>query len=259
MKRRFTLAAALTFAVGCSSSASSEELTVFAAASLTEAFEAIIEDFEREHVGVDVRVSFAGSNSLRTQIENGARADVFASANPKHLRALEDQRLAMLATVFATNQMVVAVPEDNPAHIEIFDHLPKAERIVLAGSEVPAGAYAQKIIGRAASSLGPQFSAAVMKQVVSRENDVRATLQKVVLGEADAALVYETDAAAADVSAVEIPSDLNVRASYPIAPLAEGDRALAQRFVSFVTSLRGQETLERFGFGLPSEGMSASR
>ncbi|MEL6543002.1 MAG: molybdate ABC transporter substrate-binding protein [Myxococcota bacterium] len=244
----------LALAAGCTRP-NDDVVTVFAAASLTEAFEAIARDFERAHPGVEVRLNFAGSQSLRTQLENGARADVFASANPAHMRALVEEGLARAPQTFATNALVVTTPADNPAEIGTFSELNRAQSIVLAGEAVPAGVYADRVLKAARGSLGDAFVAEVWEHVVSRENDVRATLQKVVLGEADAAMVYATDARSADLPEVEIPAELNVRAAYPIAPIS----VRGEDFARFVGSAAAQERLRSLGFGTATDGMSASR
>ena len=226
-------------------------VTVFAAASLTEAFTALGEAFEREHPQADVIFNFAGSQSLRTQIENGARAEVFASANPKHLEALVSGGLAEAPVVFAHNRMVIAVPAANPARITSLADLANARRLVLAGEAVPAGAYAARVLARADAALGGGFRERVLSRVVSREVHVRATLQKVVLGEADAAMVYATDAAAAGdkVTSIAIDGEHNVIADYPIAVLREAERpGLGQRFIEFIRSDAGRQILVEHGF-----------
>lgn len=260
IRRLLFLLAVFGLAAGPAACASAPEdesaLTVFAAASLTDAFEVLADEFERSHPGVQVRLNFAGSQSLRTQLENGARADVFASANPKHMNALLQAGLVSDSTVFASNALVIAVPADNPAGVKTFLDLPRVERLVLAGEDVPAGAYAAEVLRRARSAHGKGFVDAVLRRIVSRENDVRATLQKVVLGEADAAIVYATDALAAGLPAIEIPSELNVRASYPIATVAGSE--LGRRFTDWVSSVDGQRRLAEFGFASSTDGMSAS-
>ncbi|MEO1482627.1 MAG: molybdate ABC transporter substrate-binding protein [Myxococcota bacterium] len=236
-------------------------LVVFAASSLTEAFQQIAGDFESAHPGVEVRLSFAGSQSLRTQIENGAGADVFASANPKHMKRLRADGLVESQRVFAMNSLVLVVPRDNPAGLQRFEDLPRAERIVLAGPEVPAGHYTERVLQRQAQA-EESFDDAVMKRVVSRENDVRATLQKVVLGEADAAVVYTTDAAtvADEIRTIEISNAFNVRARYPVARLSGSRQAeLADRFVSWLTGPSGARRLAEHGFQPSSGGMHSSR
>ncbi len=222
------------------------ELVVFAAASLTDAFGAVAEDFERANPRIDVKLNFAGSQSLRAQIENGALPQVFASANRAHMVALERAGLVDEPRIFATNRLVVVVPRDNPAGIERFEDLVKAERLVLAGDHVPAGIYA----GRALASVGEGFAEAVRARVVSRENNVRQTLQKVVLGEADAAIVYASDAHAArgDVKVVPIDDAHEVVASYPVATVAGAPHGrLGELFVAHLLGPTGQAQLAAQG------------
>lgn len=244
---------------GCTTRNGTDSVTVFAAASLTDAFEAIARDFKKAHPEADLKLSFAGSQSLRTQIEHGARAHVFASANERHMRALADRGLVAPPKVFAKNAMVVVVPKSNPAGIERFEDLPKARRLVLAGPSVPAGAYAERVLRRASQKLDPSFHDRVMKRVVSREMHVRQTLQKVVLGEADAAVVYATDAAAIGdgIKTIAIPEQINVQAAYPIALVGNGSE-LGRKFIEFVRSPAGRKHLEAHGF-VPASDKLATR
>jgi molybdate transport system substrate-binding protein len=215
------------------------ELTVFAASSLREAFTAIAEQFEAEHAGTRVALQFAGSQELRVQIENGAAADVFASADERQMARVRE--LMLEPAVFARNQPVVVVPRDNPAGLRAFADLPRAHRIVLGAQEVPIGAYAERILAAAHLSLEGR--------VVSRELNVRQVLAKVELGEADAAIVYRTDAARAAVQVIEIPKAFNLIAEYPIAALSRARQPrLAEQFVQLVRSPAGRSVLARFGF-----------
>lgn len=252
-----SLALAAVVAAGCSSSSDAGDnsepkgtLKVFAAASLTEAFTDLAAEFEAAHPDIKVKVTFAGSQSLRTQIEHGAEPQVFASANSKHLQALVERGLVQESVVFAQNSMVVAVPESNPAGIESLGDLPKASALVLAAENVPAGAYALRVFGNARAIYGDDFPDRVDDAVVSREMHVRQTLQKVVLGEADAAVVYATDAAAADgIKSIAIPPEYNVVASYPMALVKGVSRAhLGRLFTDFVASEAGQAVLAGHGF-----------
>ena len=226
------------------------ELTVFAASSLTEAFEQLERGFERVHPTVDVQLSFAGSQILRVQIEHGAAADVFASADPSHMRALEDAGLVSESRTFAHNELVLIVPRRNPAGIESFEQLDQAARIVIGTDEVPVGIYARQILERARATLGEEFVATVLRHVVSEESNVRLVRAKVELGEADAALVYRTDAASSSrVRVVPIPDASKVRASYSIGPSAGSPHAReAAAFVDYVSSQEGRELLGRHGF-----------
>lgn len=230
---------------------SDKTLTVFAAASLTDVFSEAGAEFERTNPGVEVVFNFAGSQSLRTQIEHGAQADLYASANAKHMNDLAGDGLVLAPRTFASNRLVVVVPRDNPGRLATFADLATTDRIVLAGPDVPAGAYAERVVTAADRELGGAFGKRVMDRVVSRELDVRQALQKVVLGEANAALVYATDAASAGdkVKVIDVPERYNVVADYPIARHANAQRpGLALRFVEHLQSARGRATLERHGF-----------
>jgi len=233
---------ALTLAVASSARAADREVVVFAAASLREAFAEIGQRFERDHPGVKVVFNLAGSQELRTQIENGARADLFASADLKHMKALQDGKLAGPSRVFARNQPVLVVPKGNPAGLHDFKDLPKARHIVLGVPEVPIGAYSLRILDAASKQYGADFRAKVESKVASREMG---------LGEADAAIVYRTDFAAAGqkVEMIPIPEAINVEAEYPIAAVTHAkEPALAKEFVELTLSPAGQEVLSRFGF-----------
>lgn len=238
---------------GCTNSRAArgaDELHVFAASSLTEAFGEMEERFEAERPGVDVKTAFAGSQVLRLQIEHGARADLFASANASHLRALVDAGFATDAMAFGHNQLVVIVPSDNPAGLKAFTDLRRAQRLVIGTDNVPVGIYTRQVLNRAGAALGEDFAAQVRRAIVSEESNVRLIRAKVELGEADAAIVYRTDAfASTRVRVIEVPSELNARATYAIGLIADSPRAeLAQRFAEFVLSEQGQRILTDHGF-----------
>jgi molybdate transport system substrate-binding protein len=227
----------------------SHELTVFAAASLRESFEDLAKTFEaRTHV--KVHLNLAGSQELRTQIENGARADVFASADQKHMAALAKAELVTVPRVFARNTPVVIVPKGNPAKVGSFEQLANAKKIVIGVPEVPIGSYTLEILDKA----GAEFKQKVLANVASRELNVRQVLAKVSLGEADAGIVYRTDALAAKdkVEIVEIPTKVNVIAEYPVAVLTKAPQAAAARaFVDLLLSGDGQKRLAAAGFVAP--------
>jgi molybdate transport system substrate-binding protein len=227
------------------------ELVVFAASSLREAFAEVGERFKQSHPGTRVVFHLAGSQELRTQIENGAPADVFASADQKHMQALVDGKLLGSPRIFARNEPVLVVPRGNPARISSLSELPKARRIVVGAPEVPIGAYTLRILDAASRRYGDDFRAKVEAGVVSRELNVRQVLSKVRLGEADAAIVYRTDAAMAgqDIEAIAIPPDVNVVAEYPVAVLSRTkEPAFAVAFVDLLLSPPGRQVLERLGF-----------
>lgn len=230
-------------------------LSVFAASSLTEAFEDLERGFERSHPTIDVQLAFAGSQVLRLQIEQGAAADVYASANEAHMRALHDARLVGASQTFASNELVVITPRQNPAGIESLADLPRASRIVVGTENVPVGAYTREVLTRAAEALGPEFSETVESNTVSRESNVRHVRAKVELGEADAAVVYRTDAIASDrLTVVPIAADFNVRARYPIAITSASQHPNeAAAFVGYVMSPDGQRALASRGFSTEVE------
>lgn len=251
---RALVALALLALVGpaaCGEEPEGATLGVYAASSLTEAFRELETTFEAAHPGADVALTFAGSQVLRIQIEQGAPADVFASANPEHLLALVDGDLVREGHTFASNQLVVIVPSDDPAGIDSFDDLPRARRLVLGTPDVPVGRYARQVLAAADSLVGPGFQAAVLQSLVSEESNVRLARAKVELGEADAAIVYLTDAAGSErVRTVPIPEELNVRAEYLIGAVERGlPSPLAAAWIDLVRSAEGRAVLERHGFG----------
>lgn len=243
-----SLAAALTtaLAAGCAPSSADRAVTVFAAASLTETFTALEERFERDNPGVDVLMNFGGSARLAQQISEGARADVFASADEVPMRALaEAGDLEGPPRVFATNTLTAAVPEGNPSGIDRLADLARAGlTVVTCAPQVPCG--------RAARQLERMTGVAI--EPASEEQDVKAVLAKVRLGEADAGLVYRTDvlAAADDVDGVAIRQASAVRNAYPIAVLADTPQPdLAAEFRDFVLGEAGRRVFEQAGFGAP--------
>jgi molybdate transport system substrate-binding protein len=231
-------------------------LTVFAAASLTGAFRAIAKDYEIAHPGVIVTLNFAGSQILRTQLEQGATADIFASADHKNMEVLLAEGLVdkNTTTDFASNQMVVILPYKNRANLQDLEDLGKpGVKIVLADQSVPAGNYARQILEKISqdSQYGGEFKNKVLANVVSNETDVKQVVTKVELGEADAGIVYSSDAVAApDLGTIAIPDKYNVIASYPMAiPDSAREPALALDFIAYITSPAGQAILLKWGFG----------
>jgi molybdate transport system substrate-binding protein len=252
MKRIPSLILVLILLSACASHAprpASAQLTVFAAASLTESFGEIVTAFEASHPGVNVTLNFAGSNTLRAQIDQGANADVFASANIKEMDALVSSGLVTEGApqTFLTNQLVVITPANNPAGLSAFDELSRPGlKLVLAAEDVPVGRYARQMLDK----VGADFKARVLANVVSNEADVKQVVAKVQLGEADAGIVYASDAVAApELLVIEIPSEWNVLAKYPIAALKNAPQPkLADEFVAFVLSPDGQAILKKWGF-----------
>lgn len=231
------------------------ELTVFAAASLTDAFGTIKTDLEAEHPGLSITYNFAGSQALVTQLGEGAEADVFASANATQMKAAQEKDLiAGSPEVFVHNELVIVTPADNPAGIDSPDDLgQEGLKLVLAQSDVPVGKYAREAIcgmSQNTATFGEDFAGRVAANVVSEEEDVREVLTKVELGEADAGIVYVSDAfiSGDKVQQIEIPADENVLATYPIATVNGGDEALGDAFIGYVLSDDGQATLADYGF-----------
>jgi molybdate transport system substrate-binding protein len=236
-----------------------QELVVFAAASLREAFEGLAASFERAHPAVEVRLNLAGSHELRTQLEQGARADVFASADLRQMALLEKQGLVERSAIFARNEPAIVVPRGNPAGIRALTDLPRTRRLVVGAPEVPIGRYTVEIFAAAARRHGAALRAELEGSVVSRELNVRQVLAKVTLGEADAGIVYRTDAQAGKgkVEVIPIPPDLNVIAAYPIAAVkASATPKLARAWLDLVLGLEGQRRLAAAGF-LPAQQVPA--
>ncbi|MEB2334670.1 MAG: molybdate ABC transporter substrate-binding protein [Anaerolineaceae bacterium] len=261
MKRFLSLMLLLAlFVAGCApaSTPAPEPVTlnVFAAASLTDAFTEIGNNFQTANPNVTVTFNFAGSQALRTQIEEGAPADVFASANAKEMDALVAGSfvIAEASRVLLSNKLVVILPVDNPAGIDSLEDLAASGiKIVLAAEEVPVGRYSREAFEKMNGQFGSDFSQKLLANVVSNEDNVKQVAAKIQLGEADAGIVYTSDAVAApDLATIEIPTELNVIAKYPIAPLVESANAdLAEAFIAYALSDEGQAILQKWGFASP--------
>jgi molybdate transport system substrate-binding protein len=235
----------------------SGEITVYAAASLRDAFNEIGKQFSAKYPGAKVNYSFAGTQQLAEQIGFGAPADVFASANTRLMDAVIKTTRVTSGTqqTFARNRLVVVLPRNNPARVRSLRDLAKPGlKLVLAAKAVPVGQYSLDFLNKASKkpAFGATFSQTVLSNVVSFEEDVRAVFGKVSLGEADAGIVYSSDVVADKkntVRTIDIPDDLNTLATYPIAPLNDSrNAALAKSFVDFVMSKEGQATLAKYGF-----------
>jgi molybdate transport system substrate-binding protein len=233
-----------------------QTLVIFAAASLTDAFTELGKNFEVEHPGVAVTFNFAGSQALRTQIEEGAPADVFASANETEMDALVASTDIKEGTpqIFLSNKLVVILPASNPAALTKLEDLSRPGiKLIFAAEEVPVGNYTRQALELMNGSLGTDFKDKVLANVVSNEDNVRQVVAKVQLGEADAGVVYTSDVVAApDLKTIEIPAELNVIAEYPIAALTQSDHPdLADAFIDYVLSDEGQSILQKWGFASP--------
>ncbi|WP_139982274.1 molybdate ABC transporter substrate-binding protein [Nocardioides litoris] len=221
-------------------------LVVFAAASLTDSFGQLEQDFEASHEGVDVQLQLGGSSDLVTQVQNGADADVLATADEANMDKLSADELGAEPQVFATNTLEIATQPGNPDGIAGLADVAEGSDVdlVTCAPEVPCGAAAQGVAEAAGVALDP----------VSEEQSVTDVLGKVTSGQADAGLVYRTDVIAAgdEVTGVEVPEAADVVNRYPIAPLASSDQAeLAAEFVALVLSDEGQQVLADAGFGAP--------
>jgi molybdate transport system substrate-binding protein len=218
------------------------DITVFAAASLTDAFGDMKVAFEKANPGTTVKFNFGGSSALREQILNGAPGDVFASANTSNMDQVVQGNKAKDPQTFATNKLEIAVPPDNPGKVTGLDAFGMEPlKIGLCAEEVPCGEFGREALKKAGVTPKPD----------TNEPDVRALLTKVQTGDLDAGLVYVTDvmAAGSGVKGVEVPADQNVTATYPIATLtAAGNTDTAQAWVDFVLSPDGQKILEKRGF-----------
>jgi molybdate transport system substrate-binding protein len=224
----------------------SGEVTVFAAASLKESFTALRETFEKEHPGTKVTFSFGGSDSLAAGITGGAPADVFAAASPKTMKIVTDKGdAAGTPATFVRNQLEIATLPGNPDKVSSLKDLTESGlKVVLCDETVPCGAAAQKALDAGKLKLTP----------VSSEQDVKSALNKVVLKEADAAVVYKTDVKAAGdkVAGVEFPESAKAINDYPIALLKNARNAkVAKAFIALVRSAEGQKVLGEAGFLKP--------
>lgn len=226
-------------------------VTVLAAASLVDAFAEMEAAIEDAHDGVDVVIETAGSQTLVTQLRQGAPADVLATADEITMGTAADEGLlAGEPVLFARNTLVLVVPEDNPAAVaSLADLAREGVVVVLPQGEVPAGRYTRAALCAWAETDAPEgFLDGVNANLASEEPDVRAVLAKVQLGEADAGITYATDAAHADVEVIPLPEGLPVDAAYPIAPVSGGDEAMAAAFIAFVRSDAGLAILQEHGF-----------
>lgn len=250
MRRALLLAAILLSGCGGAPSAASSppavsgQLTVLAAASLTDAFHEVGASFQRRYPGTQVQFSFGGSSTLAAQILQGAPADVFASADQPNMDRVSNQ-LAGTPAVIASNRLQIAVGPGNPRHVASLADLARPDLVVvLCAPQVPCGTYSQQALRRAGVGVSAR----------SQEADVRAVLTKVATGEADAGIVYATDvrSSGGKVAGVDIPDGENVPAAYPAAVLKTASNPrTAAAFLDFLRAPDGQAILQRYGFGKP--------
>jgi molybdate transport system substrate-binding protein len=257
---------ALIFAAACSpraipattpasNAAASGEIVVFAASSLTEAFQDMATSFQRTNPSAKLTFNFGASSQLATQLGQGARADVFASADQTQMdNARKADAIAGQDRVFARNRLVVITPKDNPKHIAaVKDLANEGVKFVTAQPSVPIGQYTAQLLDKATAdpAYGGEFKARVEANTVSREDNVRQVVSKVQLGEADAAIVYSTDAtpqARGQLTLVHVPDALQTLASYPIAVAKGANSAGGEAFVNYVLGAEGQAALANWGF-----------
>ncbi|WP_417554308.1 molybdate ABC transporter substrate-binding protein [Microbispora sp. NBC_01189] len=234
-----------TSSASTSAAAAAKEVNVFAAASLTETFTELGRTFETAHPGTTVKFNFGSSATLAQQIVQGAPADVFAAASPATMKTVTDASPASGPTTFVRNKLEIAVPKDNPAKVdELKDLTDPKVKVALCAEQVPCGAAAVKALEAAGLKVTP----------VTLEQDVKATLTKVELGEVDAALVYATDviASAGKVQGIDFPEADKAINDYPIATLSKAPAGdLAKQFADLVLSQQGQDVLTRAGFQSP--------
>ncbi|MCA9872621.1 MAG: molybdate ABC transporter substrate-binding protein [Anaerolineales bacterium] len=231
-----------------------QELTVFAASSLTDAFNELAQAFEAQNTAVEVVLNFASSSQLAAQLTEGAVADVFASANATQMQnVVNSGRVTPGAEDwFVSNRLTIIVPADNPAGIHSLEDLAQpGVQLILAVKGVPVRQYTDEVVAAMAADFQEHF----YNNLVSEEDNVRQVSAKVALGEADAGIVYTSDVTpdiAGRVQQIAIPEAQNVAAAYPIAPLSDAPQPeLAQSFIEFVLSAEGQSILVKWGFGPP--------
>jgi molybdate transport system substrate-binding protein len=233
----------------------SGDIVVFAASSLTDAFKDIAQDFDRTHPAARVVLSFGGSSQLAVQLENGARADVFASADQAQMDAASRANVIPgPVRTFVQNRLVVIAPRENPAGVSSFQDLGRdGLKVIGAQINVPIGAYTQTLLesASAAPGYGSDFSRRVERNIVSREDTVRQIVAKIQLGEGDAAVVYLTDVTpqiADQFVKIALPDALQVIANYPIAPARGRNPTGGQAFIDYVLADAGQHSLAQWGF-----------
>jgi molybdate transport system substrate-binding protein len=242
--------------LGAAPSHTNSQITVFAAASLTDAFRAVELTLRQENPGFEIRFNFAGSQQLVAQMEQGARADVFASADERWMNYARDHSLVEgEPVIFVHNRLVVIIPRTNPARIaRLQDMMKKGVKLVLAAQAVPAGKYSRDMLQNLSRSDGfsTDYATRVLANVVSNEETVKGVVAKVQLGEADAGMVYRSDVTpdvSRFVTVLEIPDAHNVIASYPIAVVrCSASLEAARAFINFVLSPEGQGILRKNGF-----------
>jgi molybdate transport system substrate-binding protein len=230
-------------------------LHVFAASSLTDSFNMMATKYHQLHPNITIQPVYNGSQALEQQIANGAPADIFASADTTNMQKASQASLVGTSQIFTRNRLVVIIPVGNPGHISTLKDLARSGvKIDLAAPTVPVGKYARQVIANLAKSpdYGSAYQDAVLKNVVSQEENVKAVVQKIQLGEADAGIVYVTDvtaSASSQVSSLTIPDNFNVIAEYPIAVVKSSTHSSeGQAFIQYILSADGQAILQQYHF-----------
>jgi molybdate transport system substrate-binding protein len=250
-----TLSVSACSTSGNAGTAKSRRLTVGAAASLSHVFPEIGKAFEAAHPGTGVQFSFAGTDAIVAQIEQGAPMDVFAGASASYGDGLASKGLIDPPVPFCSNSLVLVLPADDPAGISSLDDLTRSGiKLVIGADTVPIGSYTRKVLANLDGIYGAGYSSKVLANVVSNEDNVEGVITKVRLGEADAGFVYVTDSknAGSSVKSIELPSEAQAMAVYPIAVVrASLVPDLARDFVAFVMGYQAQGILRSSGFQPP--------
>ena len=242
--------------LGCSAENHPERqrIVIYAASSLTDVLRDLESRFEKSYPDIDVAVAFSGSQTLRLQIEQGAQADIFISANPKHIASLVSTGRIEQPEVFAYNRLAVVVPKANPAGIQTPAELIKAKRLVIGNTEVPIGKYTRQWFAKMDDTVGSEFSEQALSKVVSLENNVRLLRAKVELGEVDAAVVYLTDAlSSTELEYLAIDPKTNIRAEYQLGIVVnpKSSQVALDKWLSFLRLDETQQVLAQAGWDLP--------
>ncbi|WFD10627.1 molybdate ABC transporter substrate-binding protein [Tepidibacter hydrothermalis] len=237
--------------VGCNNKKveKNNEITVFAASSMTESMEEIKQEFEKNNPDIKIVLNLDSSSRLRTQIENGVKPDIFISANEKHCKLLQEKGITDNKEQLLNNSMVLIVPSDNPCNIENLNDLRNKCDVVIAQKEVPAGDYALRILDNLNDKYGKDYKDSVLKNVVSEENNVKQVVTKVVLKEAQAAFVYSSDVTNKikdKVKVIDIPKEYNVNATYWSSVFNDNEECL--KFYEYLKGDQGKIIFKKYGF-----------
>lgn len=246
------------FLLGCGVAENQEEtrIRVMAAASLTEVYNELKEEFEKEYPAIEVEMNYAGSHTLANQIISGVSADIFASANLDYMEELAKEGLVDDFDTFAYNGLAVAVSNQVEGIERLEDLISSDYRLVVVDESAPIGRYTRKLLARIESSeeFSDNYSNEFLEAVVSQELEVKSAVAKIELGEVDAGIVYRTDIKAADekkVDILEIPAEYNLLTNYPVAILTginQDKREASEKFLDYLYSESGRAILEKYGF-----------